>query len=183
MTPALTPEMPLIAYQYIDGYQPQAYNLTKTLSEDPVENVFTFVYSPLPDNTVYTNTTTTVVSGTTPTAPPDETGGTTSGESSASSGTSSSETSSQPEENIGDNDVPHAQPEPPVQKKDLDKIDDNDVPTANFNGDKGKLISDGKMLWNHIPLAAKIAGGTVMLGGFSVALWLLIFRRRRKDEQ
>ena len=69
-------DRPVIAYQYIEGYQPQAYNLTKTLSKDQAENVFTFIYSPLPENTVYTNTTTTVVSGTTPTTPPDNTSST-----------------------------------------------------------------------------------------------------------
>ena len=128
-------DRPVIAYQYIEGYQPQAYNLTKTLSKDPAENVFTFIYSPLPENTVYTNTTTTVVSGTTPTT---------------------------------------------AESWDLD---DGPVPMTNFKGDNGKLDSDGKMLWNHIPLAAKITGGVAMLGCFSVALWLLIFRRRRKDEE
>jgi hypothetical protein len=40
-------DMPVIAYLYIEGYQPQAYNLTKTLAEDASENVFTFVYAPI----------------------------------------------------------------------------------------------------------------------------------------
>ncbi len=181
-------DRPVIAYQYIEGYQPQAYNLTKTLSKDPAENVFTFIYSPLPENTVYTNTTTTVVSGTNPTTPPN-TSSTVSGESSASSANESSapsappESSSQPNEDISDNSVPVAEPpasESPAESWDLD---DGPVPMASFNGDDGKLDSDGKMLWNHIPLAAKITGGVAMLGCFSVALWLLIFRRRRKDEE
>ena len=182
-------DRPVIAYQYIEGYQPQAYNLTKTLSKDPAENVFTFIYSPLPENTVYTNTTTTVVSGTTPTTPPNTTSSTSSGESSASSANESSapsappESSSRPDEDISDNSVPVAEPPasgPPAESWDLD---DGPVPMTNFKGDNGKLDSDGKMLWNHIPLAAKITGGVAMLGCFSVALWLLIFRRRRKDEE
>ena len=37
-------DKPVIAHRYIDGYQPQAYNLTRTLSEDPAANVFDFVY-------------------------------------------------------------------------------------------------------------------------------------------
>lgn len=177
-------DRPVIAYQYIEGYQPQAYNLTKTLSEDPAENVFTFIYSLLPENPVYTNTTTTVVSGITSSSTPDGTSSTssTAGESSATEDTSSSETSSQPEVNIPDNDVPETQPESqePVQNWDLD---DGPVPLANFEELEGSLDSEGRIFWNHIPLAAKIAGGVAMLGGFSVALWLLIFRRRRKDEQ
>ena len=37
----------VVAYQYIEGYQPQAYNLRRTLSEDPAANDFTFVYTQL----------------------------------------------------------------------------------------------------------------------------------------
>lgn len=40
-------DKPVIAYLYIEGYRPQAYNLTRTLSENAAENVFTFVYYPL----------------------------------------------------------------------------------------------------------------------------------------
>lgn len=39
-------EKPVVAYQFIDGYVPQAYNLAKTLVEDESENVFTFLYKP-----------------------------------------------------------------------------------------------------------------------------------------
>ena len=37
----------VVAYQYIEGYQPQAYNLRRTLSENEAENDFTFVYTHL----------------------------------------------------------------------------------------------------------------------------------------
>lgn len=40
-------ERPVVAFRYIEGYAPQAYNLTKTLSDNEAENVFTFVYSPV----------------------------------------------------------------------------------------------------------------------------------------
>lgn len=40
-------DKPVVAYLYVDGYQPQAYNLTKTLSENEGSNVFQFVYSPI----------------------------------------------------------------------------------------------------------------------------------------
>ncbi len=35
----------VVAYRYVDGYRPQAYNLTKTLSSNAAENVLTFVYT------------------------------------------------------------------------------------------------------------------------------------------
>lgn len=41
-------DKPRIAYLYIEGYQPQAYNLTKTLSKNTAENVFTFTYTRIP---------------------------------------------------------------------------------------------------------------------------------------
>jgi hypothetical protein len=39
-------DKPVVAFQYIEGYLPQAYNLTKTLSANEAENVFPFVYTP-----------------------------------------------------------------------------------------------------------------------------------------
>ena len=73
-------DRPVVAYQYIDGYQPQAYNITRTLTANPEENVLTFTYTPIPEpeNTVNTtiNTTTTTIPSTTGTG---TTGGTTGG--------------------------------------------------------------------------------------------------------
>lgn len=40
-------DKPVVAYLYIEGYQPQAYNLTRTLRDDPDQNQFTFVYTPV----------------------------------------------------------------------------------------------------------------------------------------
>lgn len=40
-------DRPVIAFRYIDGYWPQTYNLTKQLSANAAENVFTFVYTPM----------------------------------------------------------------------------------------------------------------------------------------
>jgi len=38
-------EKPVIVFAYFDGYLPQAYRLTKTLSENEADNVFTFEYT------------------------------------------------------------------------------------------------------------------------------------------
>lgn len=81
-------DKPVVAYTYIDGYTPEYRNLTKTLSANAAENVFTFNYLPYetvtvttPGQTITNNTeqtvtvpggTTTTTSGTTGT-----TGGTT----------------------------------------------------------------------------------------------------------
>lgn len=175
---------PVVAYLYIDGYQPRAYNLEKTLLEDPAENVFTFRYSPLPENNIYIEQTVTVESEPTP-GPGTESSG---GETPEGGDDTGSGASSQPTEDIPDNEVPATEPEPPLQSWNLD---DGEVPLAGYdgngtdsdNGNGGILGPEGAMFWNRIPLAAKIAGGVVMLSGFSIAVWLLIFRRRRKGDQ
>lgn len=43
-------ERPVAAWTYVDGYLPQAYNLTRTLQADPKKNVFTFIYTPIDAN-------------------------------------------------------------------------------------------------------------------------------------
>lgn len=43
-------DKPVAAFQYIEGYVPNAYNITGTLDADESKNVFTFVYSPIAAN-------------------------------------------------------------------------------------------------------------------------------------
>ena len=40
-------DRPVVAFRYVEGYIPMTYNLTKTLSADASQNVFTFVYRSL----------------------------------------------------------------------------------------------------------------------------------------
>ena len=49
-------DKPVVSYRYVEGYHPQAINLTKTLSENEEDNVFTFTYSQNPERTVETET-------------------------------------------------------------------------------------------------------------------------------
>lgn len=183
-------DKPVVAYQYVEGYQPRAYNLTKTLSADESENVFTFTYTPLPEGTVENITIiepegpgAVVVPGeetpTTPAGDEDETPAPPAGEDTQPGG----EDAAAPgggEEEIPDGQVPAAEP-----REEWD-LDDGEVPLAGFEGiedEPASLLADGKMFWNNIPLPAKLAGGAAMLGGFATALWLLLFRRKRKEEQ
>ena len=50
-------DKPVVAYKYIEGYSPNAYNITGTLGANEAENVFTFTYTKVDAPT----TTTTVV--------------------------------------------------------------------------------------------------------------------------
>lgn len=81
-------DKPVVAYRYIENYIPDALALTKTLSDNESENVFTFTYTPgATDRIVETTTTvTTTVPGTaTPTGAAGTTGAT--GTTGASAGT------------------------------------------------------------------------------------------------
>ena len=40
----------VVGFRQVPGYQPQAYNLRKTLSANEAENVFPFVYTPIPES-------------------------------------------------------------------------------------------------------------------------------------
>ena len=69
-------DKPVVAYAYVDGYTPEYRNLTKTLSANAAENVFTFTYLPNETVTVITpGQTTTHVTEQTVTVP-GATGGT-----------------------------------------------------------------------------------------------------------
>ena len=41
-------DKPVVAFLYVEGYEPMAYNLTKTLVSNEAENVFTFIYRRIP---------------------------------------------------------------------------------------------------------------------------------------
>lgn len=56
-------DKPVVAYLYIEGYQPLSYNLTKTLKADESENVFTFRYAPITGGRPGGTTTTVTVPG------------------------------------------------------------------------------------------------------------------------
>ncbi|MBR2684128.1 MAG: hypothetical protein IKE22_12780, partial [Atopobiaceae bacterium] len=63
-------DTPVVAYQWVDDYEPNYYNITKTLSADPADNVFTFTYSPIETGATGTTTIEYVDLGTTTVAAP-----------------------------------------------------------------------------------------------------------------
>lgn len=86
-------DKPIVAYQYIENYIPDALALTKTLSNNESKNVFTFTYKPGATDRVVTTTTTitTTVPGTatpgTGTGNAGTAGGTTGGTTGGTAGT------------------------------------------------------------------------------------------------
>lgn len=78
-------DRPVVAYLYIDGYFPNAYNITGTLRENASQNVFTFIYQEIPEETAEAPAqqqpaaATTTTGGTTTTAAGGTTAGTAAG--------------------------------------------------------------------------------------------------------
>ena len=157
-------DRPMVAYHYIEGYQPQAYNLTKTLSANEAENVFTFVYQPVPEDTVTTETE--VV-----TRPGGTAGGTTAGTTEGNApaqGTDENETSDvggTANEEPGTTEIP----EEDVPQNVVD-LDDEDVPL-----DKKDLERPGSTP-NRIPIYATIAVVAVV----AIAVAGFVFRKKFK---
>ena len=187
-------DKPVIAFLYIEGYQPQAYNLTKTLSANAAENVFTFVYTPVTvpqvTPTVTQNPGATVV---TPATPVPEGGtGTAPAPSATPAGEGPAEVVATP--------LPQAATPSPDQTvslpegetpgvnapQDLIDIDEENVPLAGVDQkeDESKpLSSEGQFFWSNIPVLGKILIAVLVLGALAGGLWWLLFWRKRKKDQ
>ncbi len=145
----------VVACLYFDGYQPQAYNLAKTLVEDESQNVLTFEYAPVEnpseadsgvtvpepgmvergDTTVQDATpgdaTTGVEGAGADTAAAEDAAGDDAGAEGEAAGGAAEGAVAPEEEAIGDNENALGQPE---ELKDVDQIADDAVPFAQSVG-------------------------------------------------
>lgn len=160
-------DKPVVAYQYVDGYQPQAYNLTKTLVANAAENIFTFIYIPIPAP----GTTVIVIPG--QPAPPSPTQAP--GEPPADT-----DTDTQPPVVVEEPTVPGPYYEeipddfvPTFLPGELEDMDEERIPQAGYKGDKdsgqkgfeeGGIISilNGNAFLVNIPLPVKILAVAVL---------------------
>ena len=183
-------DKPVVAYTYIDGYTPEYRNLTKTLSANAAENVFTFNYLPYETVTVttpgqtITNTTeqtvtvpggtTTTTGGTTGTTGSTGTGGTGNGgpgnvtdnqgtEGTENGGTTQDAQGNEDTTTIGDEDTPKAD-------QDLKDLDDEDVPKSDKDLDGNKKVK------KSLPLVAGVGIGVAALA--ALAAGIVIVRKR-----
>lgn len=180
----------VVAYRYVEGYQPYAYNLGKTLTENEAENVFDFVYTPLPEvvNTItetVTTTETVTVPGPQPEVPPVEP---------VEPAPPEPEPVPVEDVTIPDEPIPEAPPEP----EPFVNLDENETPTAqnpggnaggnngNENGGEGETgnvsIDDFATPLAALPTAAKvgISVGVVIVTAAVIAF--LIIRLRKKEK-
>ena len=172
----------VVAYLYVEGYRPLNFNLSKVLSANGADNVFTFVYTQiLEDEVIIVDGGTTVTNG---------------GTTGTDRGTSV--TDGEDDENTDDEDgdeetieeiQPAATPAPNANANGQDgdsalneeDIDDNQTPL-------GRLVQQIRdaveQLTGGSPAAtaALIAGVAIVLAALIFLLFLLLRRRRDKDE-
>lgn len=187
----------VVAYLYIDGYRPQAYNVGRTLVDDPSQNVINFVYSQITNEVI-------VIPGQpAPEVPGAEGGGTTiidqgvineggtnfddqnPGGGDNPGGVNPGGEGNQGEnEDIGDNPTPGA--DEPNEYEDQDEIEDNDTPLSGLiQGDGSEedplRIEIGALT---IPLSTNLIIGVISVFAIIIGLSLLLTEilRRKNDE-
>ncbi|MBE6010372.1 MAG: hypothetical protein E7236_06925 [Lachnospiraceae bacterium] len=179
-------DKPVVAYLYIEGYQPQAYNLTKTLLENEAENQFDFVYSvnageTTTVTTTTTNTTTTTVAGagTAGTAAAGTAAGGAAAGGAAAGGAAAGA--------AGEGGA--------AAPADIVDLDDQDVPLAGVddtNGDNGdgtgvagdeETINDDQVPTAGISTAAKAGIGVIIAAAIVAIIAALAVRARKKKKE
>lgn len=182
-------DKPVVAYRYVENYIPDALALTKTLSDNESENVFTFTYTPgATDRIVETTTTvTTTVPGTaTPAGAAGTTGatgttgaaagtgtGTTAGGTAAggttaggttTGGTAGGTTNADNSQDTTDDTTTAPDEQTP---KSLVDLDDEDTPKGNI---------DAKDKTSKTPIAAGIA---IIVVAVAALAGLIVFLKKR----
>lgn len=189
-------DTPVVAYLYIDGYQPQAYNMTGVLDKDASKNVFNFVYTPIggaqqpapagPTTAPGTQPTTapaaqpTTAPATQPTTAP-AAQPTTAPAGDAAAGTADEGGDAGAAADDGTADAGAAAAEEGNGPAELENIGDEEVPLANMDNGESPLTGlsgDFAKRIGELPLAAKIGVCSAVLLGLGVAGWFLLGRRR-----
>ncbi len=161
-------EKPVVPYQYVEGYLPQAYNLTKTLSENADENVFEFRYTAIPpvETEIITETVTIEIPGEeivtdegTIIIPP---------------------VINQPENENQPVVGPNQEQERPNQPEEIIDIDDENTPLA--KGDENEKDSESI----NMSVLSPMLQNTWMTGGLfagAILLILILFILRKRSEE
>ena len=159
-------DRPVVAFLYIEGYEPQAYNLTKELSKNEAENVFTFVYGRVSGGgtaeEVIDEGTTTVVEGTGGSSAGTGAGGAGGGANDAEEGADGAGENTE----LADEAVPLSD-----GPADLVDLDDEDTPL-------GFSLKDLDVATNM--LGALVVG---VSGAAALVVLLVVFMKRRREKE
>ena len=151
-------DRPVVAFQYIEGYLPQAYNLTKTLSENEADNVFPFEYAPASE---IRNVTVTVDGGTTVVTTP-------------AAGTGTAQQGAAVDENAGGNaEGDTVEVEDEEVPRDLVDLDEEEVPLA-----KGELEEDTIRETSVMPI---VVGSLIALLAVAGIVGMVIYYKKKKN--
>lgn len=185
-------DKPVVAYRYVENYIPDALALTKTLSNNVSENVFTFTYKPGATDRVVTTTTTITTTvpgtatpgtgtgnvgtaggttggtagttGTTGGTTTGTTGGTTDG---TTTGTTDGTTTDNDSQDTTAKDKDTATSEDEQTPKSLVDLDDEDTPKGNI---------DAKDKTSKTPIAAGIG---IIVVAVAALVGLIVFLKKR----
>lgn len=192
-------DRPVLAYLYIEGYYPQAYNLTGTLKDNAAENVFTFIYYPLERETAAA--TTTAGGGGTPASPtqasttaPTQAGGNQGGTGGNQGGTGGGQEANPEAEGqaAAPEVTPPAQTQP-EEPQELIDVDETVGPQAEFTGESTEGAGDetaesGETVNvpdNNTPEAGglstpvKVGIGLGIVGLLALILWFVMVYSKR----
>lgn len=172
-------DKPIVAYQYIDGYVPQSFALTKTLSSNEAENIFTFVYTPGDPGTIVNTVTDTMTVVGDPTivtvvVPGAATGGGagTGGAGTGAGGGGAAEETTEP---AGGETETIEEDQTPQGTQEIQDLDENETPLGDLDIDEDE--SSG-----GVPMALSIGVGAVAaVALICLIVWLVKGRKSGND--
>lgn len=175
-------DRPVVAFQYLENYQPQAYNLTKTLSDNEAENVFTFVYRRVTGQTAVTTAPEPEEAGNQgvgnlPGNGADENGGGNIPGDGQEAGNTPGDGADENGTQNGEDDGMIENPDEQVPQ-DIVNLDDEETPLADLKEAAAKERPSGNM---HLFLGIAVIA-IVGLGTLAAALWKKKKSGKRKEE-
>lgn len=185
-------DKPVVAFQYIDGYQPQAYNLTKTLNSNEADNVFTFTYKKIASGSDTNNGSNGSNSGNGTGTNPDNSGTGTNTGNTGNNGTGAANTNNNGNTGAADNagtgnaanntadnnqtdngqTVESADAETPKEQVDLD---DEEVPKAKINADQNAKGRPAGVMYALAGIALAAILGIIIL--------IVTFRKKKHADE
>ncbi len=165
-------DKPVVAYRYKEGYEPEVRALTKTLTANEADNVFTFVYNEVTREVVtrqvgtpgtQTNTVTEIVPGAVPAAAVPEAAVPGAAADAGDDGTAGADAGGDAAAADGEETAPVQEiqdQEVPLAGQDLKDLDEEETPASNVQVDK--VVKKGLPLAVSIGIAAAAAAALII---------------------
>ena len=169
-------DTPVVSYQYVEGYKPEAYNIGRTLKKNEEENVFNFVYTQAAATTTTTTVTQQVVNGGNgnTNANAGTNGGANGGTNGAGANNAAGGDGTGNAAATTDGTTINDNPTPQASEPEQISIEDSDTPQVEPE-DAGLTDTQRQLL-----KAAAIGGGCVVV--LAIALAALLIKRRKENQ-